>query len=147
MTDRFIVGLASLLWATAPACGGAVTHSGQSPSPQTNLPDTHSIECLPRQEEKFHARLDAGYTLRELAIWFTAATCRSVVAPRDLLDRSSATALDRVVPAADLDVLLRSLLAGMKLGAVVGSDLVVVFDAKATVLFSPRNLAVPARTR
>ena len=69
--------------------------------------------------------------------------CRVVVVPRELLDRASPTAVDRVVPAADMDVLLRSVLASMKLGAVVGSDLVVVFDASQTVLFSPRNLSTP----
>lgn len=115
------------------ACGG----TAERPAPEspeddqigTESPASHVVDCLPRLEgSKIEARLPAGYTLRQLIVWYGAVTCKSVVAPRELLGREAPVQLDAVVTADKVDELFRSALADLDLASLREGDLLIIVD-------------------
>jgi hypothetical protein len=83
--------------------------------------------------------IGAGYNALDLAQWYFAMTCNSVVVPEYLRGRRAARGISTMTDAAGIDALLQSMLAELSLAAVTQDQVTVIFDNEAGVVAATRR--------
>lgn len=121
----------------APILAIAVTACGSSPAAAPNEPQgpklgagddsSRVIKCTRAGDgAKVRAHFGDGSSLRELVVWYTAVTCRTVIVSAELLERTSRNSIDAMVSADKVDDLFHSRLQELGVRAAHSRDDVVV---------------------
>jgi general secretion pathway protein C len=107
--------------------------------------------CRPARG-RLAVRLKHGYSVEDVAAWYLAVTCNSVVVPKYAISRRAKSDVDAVVEANEIDALLQSALAALDLAAATQAGVTVFFDNRDGVIEAarrgePRIALVPAPIR
>lgn len=133
--------IALTLAITTAACGSssaAPKTESNGPRLGANTEESRVISCTPATGgAKIRAHFAEGSSLRELIVWYTAVTCRTVIVSAELLDRTSRHSIDAMVSADKVDDLFNSRLQELGIeNAHSRHDIVVLGDRSGVAVFT-----------